>query len=50
MKKLLLVALIPLSLGGCLSFHENPPPAKNTTIYVPPGSSITCSNGMAPPC
>ena len=30
MKKLLLVALIPLGLGGCLSFHENPPPPKNT--------------------
>jgi hypothetical protein len=50
MKKLLLVVLVPLSLGGCLSFHESAPPPKNTTIVVPPGSTVTCSNGLAPPC
>jgi hypothetical protein len=49
MKKLLLAALIPLSLGGCLSFHENPPPARSTVV-VPPGSTVTCSNGMPGPC
>ncbi|MDR3529447.1 MAG: hypothetical protein P4L90_02655 [Rhodopila sp.] len=49
MKKLLLVVLIPLGLGGCLSFHENPPPAK-TTVVVPPGSTVTCSNGQPGPC
>ena len=46
MKKLLLVALVPLALGGCLSFHENPPPPKNTTIVVPPGSTVTCGPGQ----
>jgi hypothetical protein len=51
MKKLLLAVLIPLSLGGCLSFHENPPPPHNTTVVVPPGSSATCVNGStATPC
>jgi hypothetical protein len=50
MKKLLLVALIPLSLGGCLSVHENPPQPRNTTVVVPPGSTVTCSNGMPAPC
>ena len=50
MWKLLLVAVIPLGLGGCLSFHENPPAPRNTTIVVPPGSTVTCSNGYAGPC
>jgi hypothetical protein len=50
MRKLILVVLIPLSLGGCLSFHDNPPPPKNTTIVVPPGSTVSCSNGQMPPC
>jgi hypothetical protein len=49
MRKLLLAVLIPLSLGGCLSFHENPPP-QNTTVVVPPGSTVTCSNGLPGPC
>ncbi|HYZ25146.1 MAG TPA: hypothetical protein VE690_23655 [Rhodopila sp.] len=49
MKKLLLVCLIPLGLGGCLSFSSNPPP-KNTTVVVPPGSPPTCSNGQPAPC
>ncbi|HEY4043966.1 MAG TPA: hypothetical protein VGM32_19255 [Rhodopila sp.] len=49
MRRILLVALIPLGLGGCLSFHENPPP-KNTTVVVPPGSTVSCSNGQPPPC
>jgi hypothetical protein len=50
MKKLMLVVLIPLGLGGCLSFHDSSPPPRNTTIVVPPGSTVTCSNGQAPPC
>ena len=44
-----LVILLPLVLGGCLSFSSsNPSPPANTTVIVPPGS--TCANGMAPPC
>ncbi|MDB5399352.1 MAG: hypothetical protein QOD93_1298 [Acetobacteraceae bacterium] len=50
MRKLLLAALIPFSLAGCLSVHESPPPPKNTTIVVPPGSTVTCSNGQPGPC
>jgi hypothetical protein len=49
MKKLLLAVLLPLSLGGCLSFSSSPPP-KNTTVVVPQGSSVTCSNGQPGPC
>jgi uncharacterized protein YceK len=49
MKKVLLVCLIPLGLGGCLSFSSTTPP-KNTTIVVPPGSTAVCSDGQAPPC
>lgn len=51
MKKLLMVLLVPLSLGGCLSFNDSsPPPPRNTTIVVPPGSTVSCSNGLPGPC
>ena len=41
--------LLPLALGGCLSFSSsNPPPP--ATVVVPQGSSTVCSNGSAPPC
>jgi hypothetical protein len=32
-----LVVLVPLALGGCLSFSSSnpPPPASNTTVVVP---------------
>ena len=47
----LVLVLLPLSLGGCLSFSSSdPPPPRNTTVVVPPGSTVTCSNGQAPPC
>ncbi|MBS0643727.1 MAG: hypothetical protein U1E70_17150 [Acetobacteraceae bacterium] len=48
MKKLLLACLIPLSLGGCLSFSSSPPP--RTTVVVPPGSTVTCADGRVGPC
>jgi hypothetical protein len=37
------ILLVPLVLGGCLSFSSSspPPPANNTTIIVPPGSTVT---------
>jgi hypothetical protein len=43
MRLALLVLLLPLALGGCLSFSSSDPPkpASNTTIVVPPGSSVT---------
>lgn len=47
----LILVLLPLSLAGCLSFNESPPP-KQTTVVVPPGSTATivCSNGQPGPC
>jgi hypothetical protein len=50
MYRILIAVVVPLALGGCLSFHENPPPPKNTTIVVPPGSTVTCSPGSTSPC
>ena len=51
MKKVLLAVLIPLSLGGCLSFSgTSSPPPTHTTVVVPPGSTISCSNGQTGPC
>ena len=47
MKKLLLAVVLPLSLGGCLSFSSSPPP--KTTVVVPPGSTVTC-NGAPGAC
>ena len=44
-----LVILLPLALGGCF-FTNPPPPAAHTTIVVPQGSTVTCSDGSAPPC
>ena len=43
--------LVPLALGGCLSFSSsNPPPPANNTVIVPQGSTAVCSNGGTPPC
>jgi len=43
MRLALLVLLLPLALGGCLSFSSSspPPPASNTTVVTPPGSVVT---------
>ena len=49
MIRILLAIAAPLLLAGCLSFHSSSPP-RSTTVVVPPGSSVTCANGMAPPC
>ena len=42
MRLALLVLLLPLALGGCLSFSSSDPspPAQNTVV-VPPGSAVT---------
>jgi len=50
MRKLLLIALLPLGLAGCLSFHDDSPPPQHTTVVVPPGSTVTCTNGQSGPC
>lgn len=49
MRKLLFAVVVPLALGGCLSFSSSPPP-RNTTVVVPPGSTVTCTNGQPGPC
>jgi hypothetical protein len=42
-----IVLLLPLTLAGCISFSSSSPspPAKNTTIVVPPDSTITIDPG-----
>jgi hypothetical protein len=39
-----------LTLAGCVSSSSPTPPAQGTTIVVPPGSKVVCSDGTAPPC
>ncbi len=52
MRLSLLALLIPLALGGCLSFSSSspPPPAQGSTIVLPPGTTAVCANGTRPPC
>lgn len=53
-----LAALLPLALGGCLSYSAPPqretvvltPGTTTTTTVVPPGSVVVCANGLRPPC
>ena len=42
MRLSLFVLLLPLALGGCLSFSSsNPPPPASSTVIVPQGSTVT---------
>jgi hypothetical protein len=42
MRLALIVLLLPLGLGACVSFSSsNPPPPRSTTVVVPPGSTVT---------
>jgi hypothetical protein len=50
MKIATFVLLLPLALGGCLSFTSSPPPPRQTIVVPPAGSTVVCSNGMQPPC
>lgn len=51
MRRLLFAVLLPLSLGGCFSYHDTAPAQPSrTTLVVPPGSTVTCANGLLPPC
>lgn len=49
MRKILLAVVLPLMLGGCIFYSEAPPP-RTGTVVVPPGSTVTCANGLVPPC
>jgi hypothetical protein len=50
MFRILLALIVPLALGGCFSYSDNTPPPTHTTIVVPQGSVVTCTNGAVPPC
>lgn len=59
MRVLYVAFLIPIGLGGCLSYNGTSAPARETvvvprqTVIVPAGSTTTvvvCPNGLAPPC
>lgn len=63
MRSCYLAAILPLALGGCLSYAAPPretvvlPPVivtpgttTTTTTLVPPGSVLVCPNGLRPPC
>jgi hypothetical protein len=43
MRLIPIVLLLAFALSGCLSFSSSSPrpPASNTTITVPPGSTVT---------
>jgi len=42
MRLSLFVLLLPLALGGCLSFSSsNPSPPASSTVIVPQGSTVT---------
>ncbi len=47
MRLSLLALLLPVALGGCLSFSSSTPP-RQTTVVVQP--SAVCADGAAPPC
>ena len=51
MIRIVIALLVPLSLGGCLSYTDaTPPQPTHTTVVVPQGSVVTCPNGAVPPC
>lgn len=49
MFRILVALIVPLALGGCFNYSESPAPT-HTTVVVPPGSVVTCTNGAVPPC
>ena len=50
MIRILLSLIVPLALGGCFSYSNDAPPPTHTTVVVPQGSVVTCTNGAVPPC
>jgi hypothetical protein len=51
MRLTLVVLLASIGLAGCSYSSSSPSaPAQGTTIVLPPGSTVVCSNGAAPPC
>jgi hypothetical protein len=51
MRLVLLTLFASFGLAGCTySSSSPPPPAQGTTIVLPPGATVVCQNGKAPPC
>jgi hypothetical protein len=51
MRVVLFAILASVGLAGCTySSSSPPPPAQGTTIVLPPGATVVCPNGKAPPC
>jgi hypothetical protein len=51
MRAVLLTLLACAGLTGCTYSSSNPPPPQQgTTIVLPPGATVVCQNGKAPPC
>jgi hypothetical protein len=56
MRNWVVAAVLPLALGGCLSYSAPPretvvyTPGSTTTTVVTPGSVAVCANGLRPPC
>ncbi|HET9148368.1 MAG TPA: hypothetical protein VFN77_09975 [Acetobacteraceae bacterium] len=48
MKRGFAALLLALGLSGCISLGSAPP--GKTVVVAPQGSTVTCSNGTAPPC
>jgi hypothetical protein len=49
MRLSMLLLLLALGFSGCVTYSGTSTPPQNT-IVVPPGSTVYCSNGSAPPC
>jgi hypothetical protein len=51
MRSAVLILLAAIGLAGCTySSSSPPPPQQGTTIVLPPGATVVCPNGSAPPC
>jgi hypothetical protein len=46
----MMMLLLPLVATGCVSYSNTARTPPQTTIVVPQGSTVYCSNGLAPPC
>lgn len=45
-----LLLLLLFGVTGCVSYSGFSRSPAQTTIVVPPGSTVICSDGSAPPC
>ncbi len=50
MRVSMILLLLPLITAGCVSYSSTASRPPQTTIVVPQGSIVYCSNGLAPPC